>query len=97
MNNFICKVANREELFKRIMENEKITPSAGDKIRLWFFRFFKQLLPFGWFDGKLEQPPVNGNEIEVTFDNVTANGCKLSRYNFWRYFQTSGNEDLFFS
>ena len=74
-----------------------IKPSAGDKIRLWFFRFFKQFLPFGWFDGKLEQPPVNGNEIEVTFDNVTANGCKLSRYNFWRYFKTSGNEDLFFA
>ena len=73
-----------------------IKPSDGDKIRLWFFRLFKQILPFGWLDGKLEQPPVNGNEIEVTFDNVTANGCKLTRANFTRFFTTSGNEDLIF-
>ncbi len=73
-----------------------IKPSVGDKIRLWFFRLFKQFLPFGWFDGKLENPPVNGNEIEVTFDNVTANGVKLNRFNFGRYFKVSGNEDLRF-
>ncbi|MBQ6165197.1 MAG: hypothetical protein IJK23_12045 [Clostridia bacterium] len=73
-----------------------IKPSDGDKIRLWFFRLFKQILPFGWLDGKLEQPPVNGNGIEVTFDNVTANGCKLTRANFTRFFTTSGNEDLIF-
>ncbi|MBR5426713.1 MAG: hypothetical protein IK118_00060 [Clostridia bacterium] len=73
-----------------------IKPSDGDKIRLWFFRLFKQILPFGWLDGKLEQPPVNGNEIEVTFDNVTANGCKLTRASFTRFFTTSGNEDLIF-
>ena len=73
-----------------------IKPSAGEKIRLWFFRIFKQVLPFGWFGGELEQPPVNGNEIEVTFDHVTANGRKLSRFNFGRYFTTSGNEDLIF-
>lgn len=68
-----------------------IKPSDGDKIRLWFFRLFKQILPFGWLDGKLEQPPVNGNGIEVTFDNVTANGCKLTRANFTRFFTTSWN------
>ena len=73
-----------------------IKPSAGEKIKLWFFRLFKQLLPFGCLEGKLENPPVNGNEIEVTFDNVTANGCKLGRFNFGRYFTTSGNEDLIF-
>lgn len=73
-----------------------IKPSTGEKILLWFYRFFKQTLPFGWLDGKLEDPPVNGNEIEVTFDNVTANGCKLGRFNFGRYFTTSGNEDLIF-
>ena len=73
-----------------------IKPAAGDKVRLWFFRLLKQTLPFGWFDGKLEQPPVNGNEIEVTFDNVTANGRKLNRFNFGRFFTTSGNEDLIF-
>ena len=73
-----------------------IKPSAGEKVRLWFFRLFKQTLPFGWFDGKLERQPVNGNEIEVTFDNVTANGHKLNRFNFGRYFTTSGNEDLIF-
>ena len=74
-----------------------IKPSVGDKIRLWFFHLFKQFLPFGWFEGKLEKPPVNGNEIEVTFDNVTANGVKLTRFNFGRYFKVSGNEDLHFS
>ena len=74
-----------------------IKPSVGDKIRLWFFHLFKQFLPFGWFEGKLEKPPVNGNEIEVTFDNVTANGVKLTRFNFGRYFKVSGNEDLRFS
>ena len=73
-----------------------IKPTGGEKVRLWFFRFFKQTLPFGWLDGKLENPAVNGNEIEVTFDNVTANGCKLGRFNFGRYFTTSGNEDLLF-
>ena len=73
-----------------------IKPSGTEKVRLWFFRFFKQTLPFGWLDGKLENPAVNGNEIEVTFDNVTANGCKLGRFNFGRYFTTSGNEDLIF-
>lgn len=73
-----------------------IKPSGSEKVRLLFFRLFKQTLPFGWLDGKLEQPPVNGNEIEVTFDNVTANGRKLNRFNFGRYFTTSGNEDLIF-
>ena len=73
-----------------------IKPSAGEKIKLWFFRLFKQLLPFGCLEGKLENPPVNGNEIEVTFDNVTANGVKLNRYNFGRFFKVSGNEDLYF-
>ncbi len=73
-----------------------IKPSAGDKIRLWFFRLAKQLLAFRCLDGKLENRPVNGNEIEVTFDNVTANGHKLTRYNFSRYFKVSGNEDLRF-
>ena len=73
-----------------------IKPTAGEKVRLWFFRLFKQLLPFGWLDGRLEDPPVNGNEIEVTFDNVTANGVKLNRFNFGRYFKTSGNEDIYF-
>ena len=73
-----------------------IKPSAGDKIKLWFFRFFKQILPFGWLDGKLEDPPVNGNEIEVTFDNVTANGHKLGRFNFGQYFKVTGNEDIYF-
>ena len=73
-----------------------IKPTSGEKVRLWFFRFFKQTMPFGWLEGKLEDPPVNGNEIEVTFDNVTANGCKLGRFNFGRYFTTSGNEDLIF-
>lgn len=74
-----------------------IKPSAGEKIHLWFFRIFKQILPFGRFDGRLEEPAINGNEIDVTFDNVTANGRKLNRYNFPRYFKTSGNEDLFFT
>lgn len=73
-----------------------IKPSAGDKIKLWFFRLFKQLLPFGCLKGKLENPPINGNEIEVTFDNVTANGVKLNRFNFGRFFKVSGNEDLYF-
>ncbi|MBQ6117712.1 MAG: hypothetical protein IJK98_00635 [Clostridia bacterium] len=73
-----------------------IKPSAGDKIKLWFFHLFKQILPFGWFDGQLEDPPINGNEIEVTFDNVRANGVKLSRFNFSRFFKVSGNEDLYF-
>ena len=74
-----------------------IRPSGIEKIRLWFFRLFKQLLPFGCLDGKLENPAVNGNEIEVTFDNVTANGVKLGRFNFGLFFKTSGNEDLRFS
>ena len=73
-----------------------IKPSTGEKIKLWFFRLFKQLLPFGYLEGKLENPPINGNEIEVTFDNVTANGVKLNRFNFGRYFKTSGNEDIYF-
>ena len=73
-----------------------IKPSAGEKIRLWFFRLFKQLLPYGCLEGKLENPAVNGNEIEVTFDNVTANGVKLTRFNFGRFFKVSGNEDLYF-
>lgn len=34
-----------------------IKPSGGEKIRLWFFRLFKQILPFGWLDRKPEQPP----------------------------------------
>ena len=73
-----------------------IKPGAGDKIRLWFFRLFKQLLPFGCLEGRLENPPINGNEIDVTFDNVTANGVKLNRFNFGRFFKVSGNEDLHF-
>ncbi len=73
-----------------------IKPSGGEKIKLWFFRLFKQLLPFGCLEGKLENPPINGNEIEVTFDNVTANGVKLNRFNFGRFFKVSGNEDLYF-
>lgn len=71
-------------------------PDGGEKVRLWFLRLFKQILPFGWFEGKLENPPVNGNEIEVTFDNVIANGRKINRFNFGRYFTTSGNEELIF-
>ncbi len=74
-----------------------IKPSGVEKIRLWFFRLFKQLLAFGCMDGKLETPPINGNEIEVTFDNVTANGVKLNRFNFGRFFKVSGNEELHFS
>ena len=70
--------------------------SAGEKIRMWFFRLIKQHLPFGWLAGKLEQPPLNGNEIEVTFDNVTANGHRLNRFNFGRFIKTTGNEDLIF-
>ena len=70
--------------------------SAGEKIRMWFFRLIKQHLPFGWLAGKLEQPPFNGNEIEVTFDNVTANGHRLNRFNFGRFIKTTGNEDLIF-
>lgn len=70
--------------------------SDGEKIKLWFFRLFKQLLPFGCLEGKLENPPINGNEIEVTFDNVTANGVKLNRFNFGRFFKVTGNEDLYF-
>lgn len=73
-----------------------IKPSAGDKIRLWFFRLFKQLIAPDKLAGKLEQPVINGNEIEVTFDNVTANGHKLNRLNFGRYFKVTGNEDLRF-
>ncbi|MBR2732037.1 MAG: hypothetical protein IKD72_08670 [Clostridia bacterium] len=73
-----------------------IRPTAGEKIRLWFFRLFKQLLPLDSYAGKLEQPPINGNEIEVTFDHVTANGHKINRFNFNRFFTTSGNEDLHF-
>ncbi len=70
--------------------------STGEKIRMWFFRLIKQHLPFGWLAGKLEQPPLNGNEIEVTFDNVTANGHRLNRFNFGRFIKTTGNEDLIF-
>ena len=74
-----------------------IKPSFGDKIRLGFFRLFKQLLAFKKLNGKLEKPAINGNEIEVTFDNVTANGHKLNRFNFERYFKVTGNEDLHFN
>lgn len=73
-----------------------IKPSAGEKIRLWFFRLLKQLIAPGKLEGKLERPTINGNEIEVTFDNVTANGRKLNRFNFGRYFKVTGNEDLRF-
>lgn len=73
-----------------------IRSKGVDKARLRFFRFFKQILPFGWLEGKLEDPPLNGNEIEVTFDNVIANGRKIGRCNFFRYFTTSGNEDIIF-
>ena len=73
-----------------------IRPKGVDKLRLWFFRLFKQVFAFGCLEGKLEDPPVNGNEIEVTFDNVRANGVKLNRFNFGRFFKVSGNEDLYF-
>lgn len=74
-----------------------IKPSGGEKVRLWFFRLFKQFIAPNRLSETLEQPTINGNEIEVTFDNVTANGHKLNRFNFARYFKTSGNEELHFS
>ena len=73
-----------------------IKPTSGEKIRLWFFRLFKQLMAIGCLSGKLEKPVINGNEIEVTFDNVTANGHKLNRFNFGLLFKVSGNEDIYF-
>ena len=88
------KVHHRADEEGRIASVIKL--SAGEKIRMWFFRLIKQHLPFGWLAGKLEQPPLNGNEIEVTFDNVTANGHRLNRFNFGRFIKTTGNEDLIF-
>ena len=71
--------------------------SFGEKIRMLLYRMLRPLMPFIKDPEKAEALCPVDNQIEVTFDNVTANGKVLNKNNFGRYFTRTGNETVIFA
>ncbi|MCR5782451.1 MAG: hypothetical protein K6G90_06895 [Clostridia bacterium] len=70
--------------------------SFGEKIRMLLYRILRPLTSFVKDPEKIEALCPVDNQIEVTFDNVIANGRVLNKNNFGRYFTRTGNETIIF-